>query len=180
MVLGIAHDITERRKAEDRLKDEFQHRLRSRDAIIQAISSLIDMRDPYTSGHQQRVAGLAQAIAVEMKLSPDDVDILHIASLIHDLGKISVPSEILTKPGRLEDEELQLIREHPATGYAILKSIDLPDRVAEIVYQHHEKDGRIRISERARRPGDPPGSQDPERRRDRGRHALRTGLTGRR
>ena len=139
VVLGIAHDITERRKAEERLEESFTQRLRSRDGIIQAIASLIDMRDPYTSGHQKRVADLARAIAVEMKLSPEDVDILHIAGLIHDLGKISVPSEILTKPGRLEDEELQLIREHPATGYAILKSIDLPDRVAQIVYQHHER-----------------------------------------
>jgi len=139
VVLGIVHDITERRKAAERLEESFALRLRSRGAIIQAIASLIDMRDPYTSGHQKRVADLARAIAVEMKLSPDDVDILHIAALIHDLGKISVPSEILTKPGRLEDEELQLIREHPATGYAILKSIDLPDRVALIVYQHHER-----------------------------------------
>jgi len=137
--LGIALEQVGRGNAV--LSLEIADRLKRNNGIAHggAIASLIDMRDPYTSGHQQRVADLAQAIAVEMKLSPDDVDILHIASLIHDLGKISVPSEILTKPGRLEDEELQLIREHPATGYAILKSIDLPDRVAQIVYQHHER-----------------------------------------
>jgi PAS domain S-box-containing protein/putative nucleotidyltransferase with HDIG domain len=139
VVLGIARDITERRKAKEQLEEDFKNRLRSRDAIIQAIASLIEMRDPYTSGHQKKVAELARAIAVEMKLSPDEVDQIHVAGLIHDLGKISVPSEILTKPGRLEDEELQLIREHPTTGYEILKSIDLPKRIAQTVYQHHER-----------------------------------------
>jgi PAS domain S-box-containing protein/putative nucleotidyltransferase with HDIG domain len=139
VVLGIAHDITQRREAEERLEAEFKGRLRTRDSIIQAISSLIDMRDPYTAGHQKKVADLARAIAVEMKLPPDEVDAIHVASFIHDVGKISVPSEILTKPGPLEDEELQLIREHPTTGYEILRSIDLPERIAQIVYQHHER-----------------------------------------
>lgn len=82
---------------------------------------------------------MARAIAVEMKFSPDQVDTIRVAGLIHDLGKIAVPAEILSKPGRLDEAELQLVREHPATGYNILKSIDMMEKVARIVYQHHER-----------------------------------------
>ena len=139
VVLAIARDITERRKAKDQLEENLKKLLKSRDAIIQAIASLVDMRDPYTAGHQRRVAELAQAIAVEMELSPEEVDTVHIAGLIHDLGKIAVPAEILGKPGRLDEEELQLVREHPATGCNMLRSTELPDRIAQVVYQHHER-----------------------------------------
>ena len=127
VVLAIARDITERRKAKDQLEENLKKLLRSRDSVIKAIASVIDMHDPYTSGHQRRVADLAQAIAVEMKLSPDQVDTVHVAGLIHDLGKISVPAEILGKPGHLDEEEMQLVREHPTTGYNMLRSTELPD-----------------------------------------------------
>lgn len=139
VVLGIARDITERRKAQDQREENLKGLLRSRDSIIQAIASIVDMRDPYTAGHQKRVAELARAIAVKMELSPDQVDTVHVAALIHDLGKISVPAEILGKPGRLDEEELQLVREHPTTGYNMLRSTELPDRIAQVVYQHHER-----------------------------------------
>ncbi|MGZ8948678.1 MAG: HD domain-containing phosphohydrolase [Candidatus Aminicenantales bacterium] len=139
VVLGIARDITERRKAQDQLEENLKGLLKSRDSIIQAIASIVDMRDPYTAGHQKRVAELAQAIAVKMELSPDQVDTVYVAGLIHDLGKISVPAEILGKPGRLDEEELQLVREHPTTGYNMLRSTELPDRIAQVVYQHHER-----------------------------------------
>jgi len=139
VVLGIARDITERKKSRDLLEENIQGLLKSRNAIIQAIASLVEMRDPYTSGHQRRVSELARAIAVEMKLSPDQVDTIRVASLIHDLGKIAVPAEILSKPGRLDEAELQLVREHPTTGYKILKPIDMMEKIAQIIYQHHER-----------------------------------------
>ena len=139
VVLGIARDITERKKSQELQEENIQKLIKSRDAVIQAIASVVEMRDPYTAGQQRRVSDLARAIAVEMKLSPDQVDTIRVASLIHDLGKIAVPAEILSKPGRLDEAELQLIREHPTTGYNILKSIDMFEKIAQIVHQHHER-----------------------------------------
>jgi len=139
VVLGIARDITERKKSQELQEENIQKLIKSRDAVIQAIASVVEMRDPYTAGHQRKVSDLARAIAVEMKLSPDQVDTIRVASLIHDLGKIAVPAEILSKPGRLDEAELQLIREHPTTGYNILKSIDMFEKIAQIVHQHHER-----------------------------------------
>ena len=139
VVLGIARDITERKKSQELLEENIQKLIKSRDAVIQAIASVVEMRDPYTAGHQRKVSDLARAIAVEMKLSPEEVDTIRVASLIHDLGKIAVPAEILSKPGRLDEAELQLIREHPTTGYNILKSIDMFEKIAQIVHQHHER-----------------------------------------
>ncbi|MBE3045619.1 PAS domain S-box protein [Candidatus Bathyarchaeota archaeon] len=139
VVLGIARDITERKKSQELLEGNIQRLIKSRDAVIQAIASIIEMRDPYTAGHQRKVSDLARAMAVEMKLSPDQVDTIRVAGLIHDLGKIAVPAEILSKPGRLDEAELQLIREHPTTGYNILKSIDMFEKIAQIVHQHHER-----------------------------------------
>jgi PAS domain S-box-containing protein/putative nucleotidyltransferase with HDIG domain len=139
VVLGIARDITERKKSQELLDANVQKLIKSREAVIQAIASIVEMRDPYTAGHQRRVSDLARAIAVEIGFSPDEVDTIRVASLIHDLGKIAVPAEILSKPGRLDEAELQLVREHPTTGYNILKSIDMLDKIAQIVYQHHER-----------------------------------------
>jgi len=107
--------------------------------IIQAMSLAIETRDPYTSGHQQRVADLARSIAQEMGLPEDQVDGLRMAGIIHDLGKIAVPAEILSKPTKLGNIELALIKIHPQTGYDILKDIDFPWPVAEIALQHHER-----------------------------------------
>ena len=148
VVLGIARDITERKKSQELtehkksqelLEENIQKLIKSREAVIQAIASIVEMRDPYTAGHQRRVSDLARAITVEMELSPDQVDTIRVAGLIHDLGNIAVPAEILSKPGRLDEAELQLVREHPTTGYNILKSIDMMEKVAQIVYQHHER-----------------------------------------
>jgi PAS domain S-box-containing protein/putative nucleotidyltransferase with HDIG domain len=139
VVLGIARDITERKKSEALQEEHIQQLIKSREAVIQAIASIVEMRDPYTSGHQRRVSDLARAMAVELKLSPDQVDTIRIASLIHDLGKIAVPAEILCKPGRLDEAEIRLIREHPAIGHNILRSIDMMGKVAQIIFQHHER-----------------------------------------
>ncbi len=139
MILGIARDVTERRKVKEQLEESYRRLQKSSDTIIQAVSLTIDMRDPYTSDHQRRVAQLAPAIAAEMNFSPDQIESIRVASLIHDMGKFAVPAEILSKPGRLDETELQLIREHPKTGFDILSKIDLPGTIAQIVYQHHER-----------------------------------------
>ncbi|GAF99392.1 unnamed protein product, partial [marine sediment metagenome] len=109
------------------------------DATIDTMSKIIEAKDPYTSGHQQRVCQLAVPLAQEMKLSEDKVEGIRIASLIHDIGKISIPTEILSKPIKLTDIEFSLIKDHSLTGYDILRSIDFSYPIAQIVLQHHER-----------------------------------------
>jgi len=109
------------------------------DGVIHVVAQIVESRDPYTSGHQQRVAEIACAIAEKMGFSQDQVKGIRMAGIIHDLGKISVPAEILSKPGRLNDMEFGLIKAHPRTGYDILKGIEFPWPIAEMVYQHHER-----------------------------------------
>ncbi len=107
--------------------------------IVNALIAAIEVWDPYTAGHQKRVATLALAIAREMGFNRKRLDILRIAAILHDIGKINLPSEILCKPGKLADCEFNLIKIHSEAGYDILKKIDFPEIVADIVYQHHEK-----------------------------------------
>ena len=107
--------------------------------IIHVMVLTIESRDPYTAGHQQRVTLLASALAQEMGLSEKEVEGVKMASLIHDIGKISVPSEILSKPGKLTEIEFCLVKTHPQSGYEILKNITLPWPIAKIVLQHHER-----------------------------------------
>ncbi len=109
------------------------------DGVIQVVALTVESRDPYTAGHQRRVAELASAIAQEMQCPEDQIKGIRMAGTIHDIGKISVPSEILSKPGRLSDMEFGLIKVHPQVGYDILKRIDFPWPVAEVAYQHHER-----------------------------------------
>ena len=119
-----------------------QHTLlmqQSMEQSIQAIAATLESRDPYTAGHQRRVAELATAIAKEMNLSENQIQGIHFAAIIHDLGKIHVPAEILVKPGRLNELEYKLIQVHPQTGYDIVKDIKFPWPIAEIILQHHEK-----------------------------------------
>ncbi|HEU0188037.1 MAG TPA: HD domain-containing phosphohydrolase, partial [Gallionellaceae bacterium] len=106
---------------------------------VQSIAAMVEMRDPYTAGHQRRVADLAAAIAAEMGLSADRAHGIHLAGSIHDLGKIQVPAEILSKPRRLSEIEYSLVKEHPQSGYDILKNIDFPWPIAQMVLQHHER-----------------------------------------
>lgn len=112
---------------------------RSLEQSIQVIADTVDARDPYTAGHQRRVAELAVGIARELGLPEDKIHGIHLAAVIHDLGKIRVPAEILSKPGKLSDTELMLIKEHAQAGYDILKDVDFPWPIADIVRQHHEK-----------------------------------------
>jgi putative nucleotidyltransferase with HDIG domain len=107
--------------------------------IVRAIAHTVETRDPYTAGHQRRVADLAAAIAEAVGFEQDKVEAVRVAAIIHDLGKISVPAEILSKPSRLTVNEFNLIKEHPQVGYDILKDIEFPWEIATMVYQHHEK-----------------------------------------
>ncbi len=130
-IAGIT-DISLQKQAEIRLR-------KSLDGTINTLSKISETRDLYTAGHQERVTQLAAAIARELHLQTAKVEGIRIASLIHDIGKIGVPLEILSKPGRLNETEFRLVKEHPQIGYDILKDIDFPYPVAEIVLQHHEK-----------------------------------------
>ena len=113
--------------------------LESMEQSIQTVAYTVEARDPYTAGHQRRVAELATAIAQEMGLTEDQVNATHLAAIIHDLGKIRVPAEILSKPGKLTEIEFMLIKTHPQAGYDILKNVKFPWPIADIILQHHEK-----------------------------------------
>jgi putative nucleotidyltransferase with HDIG domain len=106
---------------------------------IYTMAKVVEKKDPYSAGHQKRVSQLATAIAKEMKLPKDKIEGLKVASLVHDIGKIGMPIEILSKPSGLTELGHDLMTEHPMTGYNILKEIDFPWPVSEIVLQHHEK-----------------------------------------
>jgi putative two-component system response regulator len=106
---------------------------------LHAIAKAVEVRDPYTAGHQKRVGDLSKAIAQKMELDIDIVETIYVAGTIHDIGKISVPAEILSKPTRLSVAEYMLIKGHPLTGYEILREIELPPIISEVVYQHHER-----------------------------------------
>jgi len=123
-------------------KEHEQHTIILRQSLeqsIQTIAATLEARDPYTAGHQRRVAELATAIAREMGLPEDRINGLHLAAIIHDLGKIHVPAEILSKPGKLTKIEFMLIKEHPQDGYDILKDVKFPWPIAEMILQHHER-----------------------------------------
>lgn len=106
---------------------------------IQTIAATVEARDPYTAGHQNRVSELAVAIGHEMNLSEKQIHGIQLSAIIHDLGKIHIPAEILSKPGRLNAIEFMLIQTHPQEGYNILKDVKFPWPIADIVLQHHEK-----------------------------------------
>jgi len=132
-------DITERKKLEeDNLK--FQHLISvSLHEMIETLANVIVARDSYTAGHQKRVANLASAIGAKLNLPLHSIEGIHLTALIHDIGKISIPAEILTKPSALTSFELAMLRNHVQTGYDILKNIHFPWNLAQIVLQHHER-----------------------------------------
>lgn len=109
------------------------------EGAIQTLTITSEARDPYTAGHQRRVSDLAISIAQEMGLPENTVAGIRMAGLIHDIGKLAVPAEILSKPSKINDLEFQLVKTHPEVGYDILKKIDFPWPVADIVLQHHER-----------------------------------------
>lgn len=108
-------------------------------ATIEAMSRTMEWRDPYTAGHQKRVALISAAIAKKLGLNNEQIEALYMAAMVHDLGKVAVPAEILTKPSRLTDLEMKMVQGHAESGYQILKDIPFPYPIAEMVYQHHER-----------------------------------------
>jgi PAS domain S-box-containing protein len=138
-ILGVARDISERKKAEQDLIKSYEKLERALESSVRSMATIGEMRDPYTAGHQRRVTQLAVAIAREMKLPEETVNSIRIASIIHDIGKISVPAEILSKPGKLNEMEFNMIKNHPQMSYDILSTIEFLYPIAEIVYQHHER-----------------------------------------
>ncbi|MCE5262342.1 MAG: PAS domain S-box protein [Deltaproteobacteria bacterium] len=136
---GIARDVTKRRKAEVELQRTLDSLRKAISATVQVMVSAIETRDPYTAGHQIRSADLARAIASEMGLPQEEIEGIRIAGSIHDIGKLSIPAEILSKPIKLSEIEFSLIKEHAKRGYEILKNVESSWPLAEMVYQHHER-----------------------------------------
>jgi PAS domain S-box-containing protein len=134
-------DITDRKQAEEKLQHMLESLRKAVGTTIQVMVSAVETRDPYTAGHQIRSAELARAIATEMGLSRDQIDGIRMAGSIHDIGKLSIPAEILSKPTKLSALEFSLIQEHARQGYEILKNVESPWPLAEIVHQHHERMG---------------------------------------
>jgi len=134
--VAIVLDISERKRTEESVR-------RSLESIINTLSYLVEARDPYTSGHQKRVSELSTAIARKLfpdtELHKDTIESIRVAALLHDIGKSAVPSEILTKPVKLNDLEYDLVKEHSSKGYDILKGVYFPWPIADIVVQHHER-----------------------------------------
>ncbi len=138
-VAELLGSIVERKKSEDELVRSLNMLRNTMEGIIQAMVMTTEMRDPYTAGHQRRVAKLAVAIAEEMKIKEEDIAGIRMAAVIHDLGKIYVPAELLTKPGKITDLEFSIIKTHSQVGHDILKNIEFPWPLAKIIYQHHER-----------------------------------------
>jgi putative nucleotidyltransferase with HDIG domain len=132
-------DITERKKAEKELQGTLDSLRKAISTTIQVMVSAVEARDPYTAGHQIRSAHLARAIATEMDFPPEKIDGIRMAGSIHDIGKLSIPAEILSKPTKLTNIEFSLIKEHSQKGYEMLKDVESPWPLAQIVYQHHER-----------------------------------------
>jgi PAS domain S-box-containing protein len=136
---GLIEDITIRKHAEEQLQQTLDSLKNAVGATIQVMVSAVEARDPYTAGHQIRSADLARVIATEMGLCQDKIEGIRIAGSIHDIGKLSIPAEILSKPTKLTDIEFSLIKEHSQRGYEMLKNVESPWPLAQIVYQHHER-----------------------------------------
>jgi PAS domain S-box-containing protein/putative nucleotidyltransferase with HDIG domain len=132
-------DITDRKQAEQKIEDSFKRLQKILNDTINTLASISENRDPYTSGHQKKVAYLAINISEELGLSQEETEALGTAAMIHDIGKITVPASILSKPGKLNDVEYKMIKTHPKTGYEIIRNIEFPYSIDKIILQHHER-----------------------------------------
>jgi PAS domain S-box-containing protein/putative nucleotidyltransferase with HDIG domain len=136
---GVLSDITERKRAEDELRESHGKLAKTFEQTVESLASIAEMRDPYTAGHQVRVASLACRIASEIGIPAEQIGVIRTAAMLHDIGKIVVPPEILNKPGRLSAPERSLVEGHAQASYDILKTIEFEFPIAEIIWQHHEK-----------------------------------------
>jgi putative nucleotidyltransferase with HDIG domain len=135
----ISTDVTSIKVARDELQRSLEQTRKLIDGFIVAVAAMVESRDPYTAGHQKRVAELARSIAKEMNLSPETIAFISTASFIHDIGKISVPAEILNKPTKLNEVEFTIIKTHPQVGKNILQGVEFPWPIADIIIKHHER-----------------------------------------
>ena len=135
----ISQDITKYKQAQEELQRSFGKLEKALDGTVNSLASMLEMKDPYTAGHQHRVANLARSIGEELGLPDEQVKAIYMAGLIHDIGKISVPAEILSKPSTLSEVEMALVKNHSQIGYDILKGIEFPWPIAKIVIEHHER-----------------------------------------
>ena len=136
---GTAVDINERKRADEKFRQSLENLRKSFGVTIQVLVTAVEMRDPYTAGHQVRSADIARAIAIEMGLDQEKIEGIRLAGSIHDIGKLSIPAEILSKPSKLTNIEFSLIKGHSQSGYEMLKNVESPWPLADIVYQHHER-----------------------------------------
>ena len=138
-IIGLMQDISDKKRAEEqdrRYKEQLQN------AFMQTVvvaTTLVEMRDPYTAGHERRVANIAVTIGSELGLDERRLEGLRVAGYLHDIGKITVPTDILAKPGKLSAAEMELIQGHAQAGYDVLKGVEFPWPVAQMVLQHHER-----------------------------------------
>jgi PAS domain S-box-containing protein/putative nucleotidyltransferase with HDIG domain len=139
LMMEVVWQIVERQRAEAEVQESLEKLTRALDGTVLAVANTVEMRDPYTAGHQRRVAQLASAIAQEMEFSPARVEGMRVLGCLHDIGKIAIPAEILSRPGRISPMEFSLIKDHPRVGYEIIKDIDFPFPLAEGILQHHER-----------------------------------------
>jgi len=139
VVIGLIQDISEKKRAEERIQDYVTQLKTTFLSTVQLATSLSEMRDPYTAGHERRVSEIAVAIATEMGLDEQRIEGIKVAGFLHDIGKISIPTEILVKPGRLTKAEYALVQGHAQASYDVLKQVEFPWPVAIIALQHHER-----------------------------------------
>ncbi len=137
--LAVFTDITELRQVEEELQQSLEKLRRTFDEVTHALASAIKMKDPYTANQQRRVTQLAVAIAKEMGLPEEQIEGIRVAATVYDIGKINIPAEFFIDPDGLTELEYGIIKAHPQVGYEVLKTIDFPWPVAEIVFQHHER-----------------------------------------
>ncbi|MHB8476629.1 MAG: HD-GYP domain-containing protein [Steroidobacteraceae bacterium] len=138
-VIGMLQDISEKRRAEEEIQRYIERLQSAVMSTVEVATKISEMRDPYTAGHERRVAGIAVAIGAELGFDANRQTGLRIAGQLHDIGKITVPSEILSKPGKLSAIELQLVQGHTQAGYDVLKSVEWSWPVAQVALQHHER-----------------------------------------
>jgi PAS domain S-box-containing protein/putative nucleotidyltransferase with HDIG domain len=138
-LVGTFKNMTDIIRSERELKGSLEKLQSAMSSTINAISMIVESRDPYTAGHQRRVAQLAVAIAEELGLPGERIDLIRMGSLIHDIGKIYIPASILTKPTKLGDLEFAMMKTHPTVGYKILNKVNFIPIIVDIVYQHHER-----------------------------------------
>jgi putative nucleotidyltransferase with HDIG domain len=138
-LLAVTRDISQHKEAENVLRDSADAQQKLLMQTVQAVALTVEKRDPYTAGHQSRVAELAVMIADKMGLDEQRLIGIHLGGLVHDIGKVYIPAEILNRPGRLTDSEFSMVKSHPDVGHEIMKEVQFPWAVNEMIYQHHER-----------------------------------------